>query len=81
MNSGMLVNIAIPRTMPAEKSIQLPKSCSIPNVDFVKAMMLKEIKMFIGGLKLERKTKVIPISKSAKPNIFTSIFFKPTFYF
>ena len=32
----MLINIAIPRRIPAEKSIQLPKSCSIPNVDFVK---------------------------------------------
>ena len=48
---------------------------------FHRRLVQGEIKIFAGGLKPERKTKVIPIIKSAKPNIFTSIFFKSTFYF
>jgi hypothetical protein len=64
------------RTAPQEKSIQLAKSFSIPKRDFIKRMIPKDKRIIEGSFIPAPKRRINPASRSIKPKILTSMFFK-----
>ncbi|MDD5589283.1 MAG: hypothetical protein PHP92_04475 [Candidatus Nanoarchaeia archaeon] len=79
INQGIGKNINKIKITPENKSIQLAKFFQNPKLDFIKNIIPKKIKIWLGRVNPEINIKITPPIKSTAPNILTSIFFKSRF--